>query len=697
MNAQRLVAIAVTALVLLPGLVSAGGVSVRFDFSSTAGSPYPNNSFTVDDHAQKTGLRVDLPTPDCSVRPSDCDDLDVINTLDGFNLQPRLSIPFSGAIDVSTVNSSTVFLVRLGHGHGREVVGINQVVWDPATNTLHAESDELLDQHTSYLLVVTTGVRDAEGDRVESRAFEEFLESGRHHGHRRHKNDDLADYRRELWNALERARVHGRIAAASVFTTQSVTAVLEKIRREIKSWEPLPAKMRGTFPLAGLTAIQWSRQTGTAPNFTVSFLPLPALAVFPGAVTAIAFGSFASPDWETPEKFIPPIGTRTGVPVVQRINELFFNLFIPSGTAPADGWPVAIFGHGFTDSKQGAPFAVASTFAAHGIATIAINVVGHGGGEAGFLTVLPTGGSPVVIPDGGRGIDQNNDGKIDSTEGVSAVPPRAIISSRDGLRQTVADLMQLVRVIETGGIPGLSRARIYYAGQSFGGIYGVKLLALEDSLRAGVPNVPGGTIIEIARLSPSFRALVGIALASRIPSLLNAGPLAPPTWGFNENIPLRDLPAVTNTVVGAMAIQEVIDNTEWVSQSGDPVAYAPHLRKSPLRRTDPPPVIIQFAKGDQTVPNPTASAIFRAGDLTDRSTYFRNDLVRAAIPTAPANPHTFLTNIGVASVAALAVAAQQQIAVFFESDGTVVIDPDTATGLFFEVPIAGPLPEVLNF
>ena len=72
---------------------------------------------------------------------------------------------------------------------------------------------------------------------------------------------------------------------------------------------------------------------------------------------------------------------------------------------------------------------------------------------------------------------------------------------------------------------------------------------------------------------------------------------------------------------GAMAIQEVIDNTEWVLQSGNPVAYAPHLRKSPLHGIDPPLVIIQFAKGDQTVPNPTASAIFRAGDLTDRSTF----------------------------------------------------------------------------
>jgi dienelactone hydrolase len=692
---RRIVAIAITVLVLLPGLTFAAGVHVLFDLSAPAGAPFPSDRFTVDDLDQETGLRVNLPKPDCAVRPSDCADLDVINTLDGFNLQPRLSIPFSGPIDVSTVSSNTVFLVHLGHGHG-EAIGINQVVWDPSANTLHAESDALLDQHTSYLLVVTSEVHDAAGHRVESHAFKDFLDDEHREGHH-HPGDRLADYRQELRKALDRGHVHGdRIVAASVFTTQSATAILEKIRHEIRAGPRVAATMLGTFPLGTLAAIQWSRQTGTAPTFSTSFLPTAALNIFPGSVGAVAFGSFVSPDWETPEKFIPPIGTRTGVPAVQAINTLYFNLFIPAGTTPADGWPVAIFGHGFTDSKQGAPFLVASTLAAHGIATIAINVVGHGGGAAGFLTIIPTIGAPVTIPDGGRGIDQDGNGTIDSTEGVSAVPPRVIISSRDGLRQTVADLMQLVRVIETGGIPGLNRTRIYYAGQSFGGIYGVKFLALEDSVRAGVPNVPGGSIIEIARLSPAFRALVGIALAGRVPSLLNAGALVAPAWGFNEAIPLRDLPPVTNTVPGAMAIQEVIDNTEWVSQSGNPVAYAPHLRKMPLRQTDPRPVIIQFAKGDQTVPNPTASAIFRAGDLTDRSTYFRNDLVLAAIPGAPTNPHTFLTNIGVPSVAALAVAAQQQIAIFFETDGAVVVDPDGA-GPFFEVPIAGPLPEELNF
>ena len=121
-----------------------------------------------------------------------------------------------------------------------------------------------------------------------------------------------------------------------------------------------------------------------------------------------------------------------------------------------------------------------------------------------------------------------------------------------------------------------------------------------------------------------------------------------------------------------------------------------YIRKQPLRGNAPKPVIFQFAKGDTVVPNPTTSAILRAGELADRATYFRNDLAYAANPAVGKKPHTFLTNIGNPAQAPYAVAAQTQIAVFFATHGATVIDPDGA-GPFFEVPIAGPLPEGLNY
>src|SRR5262245_40886902 len=73
-------------------------------------SPFPSNRFTVADPNQNTGRRVNLPPPDLATYFSDYQDTQLLNTLDGFNLQPRLSIPFSGPIDVNSVNSQDVFL-----------------------------------------------------------------------------------------------------------------------------------------------------------------------------------------------------------------------------------------------------------------------------------------------------------------------------------------------------------------------------------------------------------------------------------------------------------------------------------------------------------------------------------------------------------------------------------------------------------
>src|SRR5262245_5682133 len=93
--------------------VSYGAVRALFNFAIPGGGPFPTDWFTVADQSHLTGQRIALPYPDCNQRPSDCEDRAVLNTLDGFNLQPRLSIPFDGSIDVTTVNSRTVFLITL--------------------------------------------------------------------------------------------------------------------------------------------------------------------------------------------------------------------------------------------------------------------------------------------------------------------------------------------------------------------------------------------------------------------------------------------------------------------------------------------------------------------------------------------------------------------------------------------------------
>lgn len=730
-------ATATVALTLLPLAALAAGVSVRYD---EAASPFPSNQLTKIDYANVTYRRVNLPKPNCAVQISDCADIDVINTLDGFSTQPRITVPFDGAIDVSTVNSDTVYLINLGdtqnsRGFG-DKVGINQVLWDTATKTLVFEPDELLAEHSRYLLVVTNGVRDTGGNPVQRSDFDGAQDAGSNNNgnagwdsrfHRRsHAPKKIlgdAAYQRELRDAVRSVRTQRgtEVVAASLFTTQSTTGDLAKVMRQIKRSRPASANfmignggtIKAVFNVNEVYArggVRFDRQTGAGPvAFTSGPLPIDALYAIGSTVGQIAYGKFNSPNYMAPGDYIPPVASASGVPVAQGSNELVFQLFVPAGTKPAGGWPVAIFGHGFTDSMFGAPWTVASVFASRGIATLSINVVGHAGGAAGSLSVNTAAGA-VVVPAGGRGFDQNGNGAIDSTEGVNAASPREAIGSRDGLRQTVIDLMQLVRQVEVGmdvdgdGAADLNAQRIYYAGQSFGGIYGTMLLGVEPNIKAGVPNVPGGSITEVARLG-GFRFLTAIALASRQPQLLNLPYVAPPAGfpsylglRFDENMPLRNLPPVVNAVPGAMAIAEVLDRLEWVQQSGNPVSYAALIRKQPLRGSAAKPVILQFAKGDQTVPNPTSSAIVRAGGLEDRTTLFRNDLVVAAdaTGTVPKNPHTFLTNIATPAMAPLAVAGQAQIAEFFKSNGELIIDPD-AGNPFFEVPITLPLPESLNF
>jgi hypothetical protein len=160
------------ASVLLPA--HGAGIAVLFQPSDPDVGPFPTDALTVADTGQKTGLRVSLPKPDCQAEPSTCNEIGLINELDGFNLRPRVRIRFSAPVDVDTLRLG-IFIVWLDdltdeefglqpRGH---VTPVNQVLYDPATNTAYAEPDQILSQHRRYLLLVTDAIRDAQGSPVE--------------------------------------------------------------------------------------------------------------------------------------------------------------------------------------------------------------------------------------------------------------------------------------------------------------------------------------------------------------------------------------------------------------------------------------------------------------------------------------------------------------------------------------------------
>lgn len=740
-----------------PSFAATGSVKTRFELGVPQGGPFPSDQFTVPDSSQNTGLRVKLPKPDCATRPSDCEDLDVINELDGFNPQPRLSIPFDSPIDVASVSSQSVFLVSLGStliggDSGGRVVGIDQIVWDTFTMTLHVESNELLDQHTRYVLVVTKKVLDTSGKEVKAaKVFLDFVDESNSAS----TGDPALDaYRTLLRNALTQIDAagvisRGQVVAASLFTTLSATADLEKIRNQIKAATPAPADFllgpggsRTVFNRSTVTRILFNRQVSADPTAPLSSvaLRLSNLDVVPGAVGTIAIGKYTSPDYRVhPGEFIPAVGTLTGTPLVQGTNDITFLLFLPSSPKPASGYPVAIYGHGGGEDKAASGFAAAK-LAEHGIASIAIDAPATGFGPLSSYTFTFTDSSSVTFPSGGRSIDQNGDGQIANGEGGRAAPPRANldVGERDGGRQRAVDHMQLVREIEVGmdvdgdGVPDLDPSRIYYVGASGGGRQGIIFLAIEPSVRAGVLTVPNGSIEE--RLS-GRRGGFPQALQSRIPSVINppgitsVNGIPVPSPYFNENMPLRDgspysvllqdgsshviQSPVINTVPGAVEIQQVLENIEWVYQPASSIAYASFIRRHPLNGVPAKAVIIQFAYGDRLIPNPSTTALLRAGDLADRATFFRTDFRFAVDPTPFADPnlypHVFMSlaiQAADPNVKAIALQAQEQIASFFALDGTnhsldpfdgtQIIDPDGA-GPIFEVPVVLPLPITLNY
>ncbi len=691
--------------ILAPALLGAG-TTVLYDPLTPATGPFPSDALTVFDPLQKTLLRVNMPVPDCFATYTACQEGGLLDQLDGFSLRARARVRFSAAVNPSTLKDG-IFFVALDNLTAEEP-GINQtgdhiapdqVVWDPSTNTAYAKPVSVLDQHRRYALIVTDAVKDASGAAVQADPAFAACASG------------TDGYCGKLASTLAGvSAAPQKIVAASVFTTMSATAWLEHARAILDYVPPMVslAQPQSSFSIADLASLTLHEQTGDNPaSFTDLSLPLSTTLL--SGLDRVVIGSYNSPSFLEDDQSIRNTPTLPGLAVPSRSNQVYFNALLPATPKPPSGYPVLIFGHGFGDSRFGGPTAVAPTLARAGFAVIAINAVGHGFGSQSTVTFIDKSGNATTLPAGGRSVDLNGDGVIEAEEGCALVTPIAY-GTRDCFRQTVVDLMQLARVIRQGldldgdGTPDLDPSRIYYGGQSLGAIYGTMFTAVEPSIRAAALNVGGATIEDIARWSPSYRSLTTESLESRVPSLLNNGS------SYDEDYVLPGQPVKTTTVAGATDIQNFFETVEWLGMSGDPVSFAPHLKRSPLAGLSARPILMQFARGDQTVPNPSNSLLIASAGLESSAWLYRHDLARAVAPDLPANPHPYLvlfvslsgSTIALPGISGLAVSldAQQQIAGFVAADGATIPDPNSLSTLLFGIKvfeIPASLPEDLGF
>ena len=670
----------------------AAGVTVVFVPSDPASGPYPSDSLTVADSAQKTGRRVNLPASDCAADRFGCILQPALNRLDGFNPQPRIRVRFSSAVNPATLPNGIFFVAldnltadEIGLNKTGDTIRINEVVYDPATLTAFAKPDSSLDQHRRYALVVTIAVKDAAGDAVAAAPAYVACQA----------NPTQAGCPQAADMAvIARAGISSSsVAAATVFTTASATAWLERARDALAATDPA-FKAGPVVDLASNPVAVWHQQTGTD-SFTDSALPF---AILQG-ISRIAFATYASPNYLNAGQTIDMPGTAAALAPATHTEQIQFNVFLPNSPKPARGYPVVIFGHGFSSDRFSSPLAVASTFAAAGYAVLGIDAVGHGFGPRSSVTFSGAKGQ-LEVPAPGRGISQSSSGAIAAGDGCQILIPLPV-GGRDCIQQTTVDLMQLARTLRAGvdldgdGSVDLDGSRMAYVGHSLGGQYGTTFSAVDPSIPVAALAGAAGTNTTITRMSPSFIPSLAQYLGAVAPTLLNAGST------FDGNWPLRNEPVRVNDVKGAIEVQEAFEKVEWLSTAGEGLYFAPHLKLSPLAGVPAKKVLWQFPIGDRTNPNPTETAMVRAAGMQDSTRVYRTDLAYAANPAVPINPHTILLDVGNAVNAPVALAAQAQVAGFVASGGASIPDPSASVAKVFNVPnlfeAPSTLPETLNF
>jgi hypothetical protein len=144
---------------------------------------------------------------------------------------------------IPSVTSASLFLLRR---RGPARADRNQSNhWDPTRLVVAPEADELLDQHAEFVLVVTEGINDASGKKIlSSSEYRDFLEHGTGEYHDRLVAGIAA--------AARSGVPAGQIVTASVFTTMSVTSILE---RSAISWIRRDPNRRFSHRSLGIRAV----------------------------------------------------------------------------------------------------------------------------------------------------------------------------------------------------------------------------------------------------------------------------------------------------------------------------------------------------------------------------------------------------------------------------------------------------------
>ncbi|MCK7595100.1 hypothetical protein [Pseudomarimonas salicorniae] len=540
------------------------GVITAVFSPSTGAIPLPNNLLL----SGTTDLTLNPPV----ANPNNFGDpLVAISALDGWSTTAPWTMSFSAPPAPASVvpgQSIRILEVQL-NAPGGGVVGVVReltpgtefatavVPSDPTGRTVAIIPTRPLKQLTTYLALVTDRITDARGNDVTpdltyflTKRTTPLCVGGV-------SQDPLVDNAtacaleplRRLTNShLGAAQAVGidpaDVVVSWTMTTQSITPVLQAVRSRV---QPAPAQV---FP-TGLT----TAAAGLPPvaDIHVGFIALPYYLVPPSASNPT--GPLTGFWKAAPGAYVPPfnqfglspastnITAYNPFPVANATVQVPVLMTVPNAasgrTKPASGWPLVIFQHGITRNRTDA-LAISATLAAQGIAVVAIDQPLHGvsPGNRDFSTTSPfyiSSANPLTAPLFAAGVRErtfdvdyiNNstgaagpDGVPDPS-GTHNINLSSLLTSRDNLRQAVADLFVVAATaprldIDGNGAGDFDSAKMSFVGQSLGAIVGTPFIALEPTVNIATLSVPGGGIARLLDGSPTFgpRIRAGLAAAA---------------------------------------------------------------------------------------------------------------------------------------------------------------------------------------
>ena len=564
--------------------------------------PFPNDYYTVSDSTTDTGRRVNLQLSSMPAnkagKPIDPTD---INRNDGFSPAAPIVIKVPGLDTPEAVaKTGLVGLTDLGRAFddNQPVVVINtrtlqrQLIWaeidsnpaDPANRTLTIRPAVNLPENTRYI-VALRNLRDASGHIIgASDAFKVYRDGVK-------SSDAAVEGRRKHFEALFNTLAAAGIDRDSLYLAWDFTVASEKSLSERQlSIRDDAFKQLGDTNLADL------KVQGNAPAFTVTKVTdhTPAdnantARTVEGTYTVPCYLNL--PGCPSGSRFLYPPGSTHGppMPIPGNTETAYFKCNIPRIAMAQGGARPSLYGHGLFGSRDEVDQGQAQAMdQEHDFMYCATDWVGMACTNTPNSPNFPS--SPTDAASFfGQLVASGQDPTTLNTPDCdipTALSDEADLSNFpqlvDRVDQAFVNFMYLGRLMihpqgfganaafqNASGQSVIDNRRLFYDGNSQGGIFGGSLIALEPDLDRGVIGVPGMNYSTLLQRSSDFGD--GKTAPSPTPT--------DPTHGLQYAYPLYQ--AYPNE----LERQLILTLMQQMWDHSDPSGLAEHMTTNPLPNT----------------------------------------------------------------------------------------------------------------